>query len=147
MCFIIMLMPIHNCFFLSFIITKMPVSIYFKWLSNYTLYPVLCKRIIHTYTLTSHKTDAHMISLLQLYTFIIAVHYCFTEMHQCLTYVACLLTRHLSTLCIRQLRMCQFVSLCTAHLYISGVKLCYLYVNISKWFLFCIVTGVTWYSP
>ena len=27
-------------------------------------------------------------------------------------------------------RMCQFASLCTAHLCISGVKLCYLYVII-----------------
>ena len=68
-------------------------------------------------------------SLLQLYTFIIAVYYCFTEMHLCpiLVLVGEIVTAHFV---LDSRRMCQFVSLCTAHLCISGVKLCYLNVII-----------------
>ena len=73
------------------------------------------------------------------------VYYCFTEMHLCpiLVLVDEIVTPHFV---LDSRRMCQFVSLCKAHLCISGVKLCYLFViicAISKRFLFCIVTGVT----
>ena len=85
------------------------------------------------------------ITIAIVHIYYIVVYYCFTEMHlwPILVLVGEIFTAHFV---LDSRRMCQFVSLCTAHLCISGDKLCYLNVIIciiSKSFLFCIVTGVT----
>ena len=71
----------------------------------------------------------HYYNIAVVTTFLIVVYYSFTEMHMCpiLVLVDEIVTGHFV---LDSRRMCQFVSLCTAHLCISCIKLCYLYVII-----------------
>ena len=71
------------------------------------------------------------ITIAIVHIYYIVVYYCFTQMHLCpiLVLVGEIVTAHFV---LDSRRMCQFVSLCTAHLCISSDKLCYLNVIISK---------------
>ena len=67
----------------------------------------------------------HSFNFAVVITFSTVVYYCFTEMHLCpiLVLVDVIVT---APFVLDTERMCQFVSLCSAHLCISGAKLYYL---------------------
>ena len=69
------------------------------------------------------------ITIAIVHIYYIVVYYCFTEMHLCpiLVLVGEIVTAHFV---LDSRRMCQFVSLCTAHLCVFGYKLCDLNVII-----------------